>query len=168
MQIKGLIYALAASALLVSALPAAAADQAPPYHGLSEQERQEVRERWDRMSPEERAEVRRQADEYWAGLSDEERAAKRAELRQHQGARSRAHGDRAYGEGHGMTSEERQAHREEMRKRWEAMTPEERQAHRGMMRSPDAGDPRGGKYGPRDGRGKPEGAKGNGKDKPED
>jgi hypothetical protein len=169
MQIKGLTCSLAAAALLFLALPAAA-DETRPYHGLSEEARQEVRERWNQMSPEERAEVRRQADEYWAGLSEEERAAKREELRQHQGGRSRAHGDRAYGEGRGatMTPEERQAHREEMRKRWEAMTPEERQAHRGMMRSPQAADPRQGEYAPRDGKGKPGGAKGYGKDKPEE
>jgi hypothetical protein len=146
MQIRKLIYGLAAAALVAVAFPALS-EPPPPYHGLSEEEREEVRERWDEMSPEERAEVRRRADAYWAGLSEEERAAKREELRQHRG-------DGARGEARQLTNEERQAYREEMRKRWEAMTPEERQAHRGMMRSPQAADPKDGAYG------KPEGEAG--------
>ena len=139
MQIRKLVYGLAAAALVAVAFPALS-EPPPPYHGLSEQEREEVRERWDEMSPEERAELRRRADTHWAGLSEEERAAKREELRKVQGSGNR-------GEARQMTNEERQAHREEMRKRWEAMTPEERQAHRGMMRSPQAAEPKDGAYG---------------------
>lgn len=146
MKFKELFYGLAASSLLALAMPVAA-DETMPYHGLSEQERQQVRDRWSGMSPEERAEVRRKADEYWGGLSDEERAAKREELRKYHGKRSRAQSDTAHGEWHDMTPEERQAHREEMRKRWEAMTPEERQAHRGMMRAPPADSAKAGEFG---------------------
>jgi hypothetical protein len=144
MQIKFLVAGFAAALWLAAALPATA-QEAMPYHGLSEQERQEVRERWDQMSEEERARVRRQADEYWAGLSEEEREARREELRQYQGQRSRAHGD---GAGMGaMTPEQREAHRAEMQKRWEAMTPAEREAHRQQMRNPKAADPHQGVYG---------------------
>ena len=144
MRIKFLVTGLAAALWLAGALPATAQD-AKPYHGLSEQERQEVRERWDQMSEAERGRVQRQADEYWAGLSDEERETRREELRQYHGERSRAHGD---GTGMGaMTPEEREAHRAEMQKRWEAMTPEEREAHRQQMRNPKAADPHQGIYG---------------------
>jgi len=125
MRIKFLVTGLAAALWLAATFPAAA-QEAKPYHGLSEQERQEVRERWDQMSEAERARVRRQADEYWAGLSEEEREAKRAELRQYHGQGSRAHGDVA-GMG-GMTSEEREAHRQQ-------------------MRNPNAADPHQGIYG---------------------
>jgi hypothetical protein len=85
MRIKFLATGLAAALWLAAALPATA-QEAKPYHGLSEQDRQEVRERWDQMSEEERARVRRQADEYWAGLSEEEREAKRQELRSTMGS----------------------------------------------------------------------------------
>lgn len=158
MQIKNLLHAAVAATLLSLAMPATA-DRNMPYHGLSEEQRQEVRERWEQMTPEEQAKVRRQADEYWSGLSDEERAAKREELHRYhsRGSRSRAHDDWK-----SMTSEERQAHREEMRQRWEAMTPEERKAHPGMMRDQRAADPEKGEYGRRDGK-----AKGERKGKPE-
>jgi hypothetical protein len=130
MHIKGWNYALAASALLFLA-PPLVADRGMPYHGLSEEERAEVRQQWDSMTPEERQALQQRARDYWAGLSDEERAAKREELRQYhsRGGRSRAHG-----EFHNLTGEERAADRQQLRERWEAMTPEEREAHRAMMR----------------------------------
>lgn len=136
MEIKSLILAAATVVMLALALPAAAGDPPQPYHGMSEQERQEVRERWAGMSEEERAELRRKANAYWGGLSEEERAARREELRKYH------RGDGAHGAWHDMSPEEREAHREEMRERWQNMTPEEREAHRGMMRGPRADEVR--------------------------
>jgi hypothetical protein len=135
MKIKGLLYTAAAAGLVSLGLSANVQAE-PPYHGLTEQEREEVRARWDQMSPEEREQVRQKAQDYWAGLSEEERAQKREELR-----KQRGEGSRAYNEWAQMTPEERQARREEMRARWEQMTPEERRAHRAKMRSPGTGDP---------------------------
>lgn len=141
MHIKSLFYAATATALLALALalPATADDSSRPYHGLSQQERQEVRERWAGMSAEERAELRRKADDYWVGLSEEEREARREELRRYH--RGDADGG-MHSDWHAMSPEERQAQREEMRERWQNMTPEEREAHRGMMRSPRADEVR--------------------------
>lgn len=162
MHIKSLLYAASAVALLVLALPAAAEDSARPYHGLSEQERQEVRERWAGMSPEERAELRRKADAYWAGLSEEEREARREELRKYQRGDG---GGGMHGDWHAMSPEERQAQQEEMRERWQNMTPEEREAHRGMMRSPRADEVRQGAPGASQGKAYGKSGKGDDGDK---
>ena len=80
MQIKMLIFSMAAAALLMVTLPASA-DEARPYHGLSDQERQEVRERWDEMSAEERAAHREAMQERRGGMTPEERAAHRQMMR---------------------------------------------------------------------------------------
>jgi hypothetical protein len=166
MHIKSLFYAASAAALLALAMPlsAAADDSARPYHGLSQQEREEVRERWAGMSAEERAELRRKADAYWAGLSEEEREARREELRRYH--RGDADGG-MHSDWHAMSPEERQAQREEMRERWQNMTPEEREAHRGMMRSPRADEVRRGADGGSQGKdyGKDGKYDGGGKDK---
>jgi hypothetical protein len=82
MQFKTLLVSLAAGALLAAALPATAEDP-DPHRGLTEQQREQMRERWEQMSPEERAELRRRSDAYWAGLSEAEREAKREELRKY-------------------------------------------------------------------------------------
>lgn len=82
MQIRTLLVSLAAGALLAAALPAIAEDP-DPHHGLTEQQREQMRARWEQMSPEEKAELRRRSDAYWAGLSEEEREARREELRKY-------------------------------------------------------------------------------------
>ena len=141
MQIKTLIYSLAAAALLMATMPASA-DEARPYHGLSDQERQEARERWDEMSAEERAEARRQG-----ARAHGERGRMTAEERE-------AHREAMQERWEGMTPEEREAHREAMQQRRGAMTPEEREAHRQMMRDRHADDPQEGAYGKRKGYGR--------------
>jgi hypothetical protein len=102
MQIKFLATGLAAALWLAGALPATAQD-AKPYHGVSEQQRQEVRERWDQMSEAEREAHRAEMQKRWEAMSPEEREAHRQQMRNpnaadpHQGI---------YGKGYGKSQGE--------------------------------------------------------------
>src|SRR5690606_24643267 len=76
MQIKSLIYGFVAAALLSPALPAAA-DPATPAQDEARDVREELRARWEAMTPEERQAHREEMQKRWAEMTPEERAAHR-------------------------------------------------------------------------------------------
>lgn len=76
MQIKSLLYGFVAAALLSPAL-VAAADPATPDQGEARDVREELRARWEAMTPEERQAHREEMQKRWAEMTPEERAAHR-------------------------------------------------------------------------------------------
>jgi hypothetical protein len=72
---------------------------------------QELRDKWQKMSPEERAARRNAMREHWEKMSPEERSEMRKKMKEHWMK---------------MTPEEREARRKEMREHWEKMSPGER------------------------------------------
>lgn len=118
-----LIRTLAAAGLAIGiSLPALAenngANSAPPpaegSAGMNEEpsvERTEMRDKWQKLSPEERVARRKEMREHWEKMPPEEREALRKKMKEHWVK---------------MAPEEREDQRKEMREHWEKMSPEER------------------------------------------
>lgn len=83
MRINGLLYGLVAAVLVSLALPAVA-DQTAPDQGMSSEVRQvreELRARWEAMTPEERQAHREEMQKRWEAMTPEERKAHRGMMR---------------------------------------------------------------------------------------
>lgn len=80
MQIKSLLYGFVAAALMSPALPAAAEPESPGQ-GEARDVREELRARWEAMTPEERQAHREEMQRRWAEMTPEERQAHRDMMR---------------------------------------------------------------------------------------
>jgi hypothetical protein len=129
-----LIPSLAAAGFVISiSLPALAENNgansaSPPAEGSADMnekssvERAEMHNKWQKLSPEERAARRKEMREHWEKMPPEEREALRKKMKEHWVK---------------MAPEEREAQRKEMREHWEKMSPEERDQFKRDMEKQD-------------------------------
>jgi len=77
------LFALSAIAAELSA--PAGADQPPANQGGAPliNPRKQMREHWERMSPEEREQVRKKMKDHWDSMTPEQREASRKQMREH-------------------------------------------------------------------------------------
>ena len=114
-----LIQSLAAAGLAFGiSLPVLAENNgrnnAPPPDARTDKpaaDRTEMRDKWQKLSPDERAARRNEMREHWEKMPPEERDALRKKMKDHWVK---------------MSPEEREARRKEMREHWAKMSPEER------------------------------------------
>jgi len=119
---------------------------------LTQEERQARREQWQKLSEEERAQLREERREQWQGMTPEEQAQVREQVRERREEQRQ--------KWQALSPEEQAQIREQRRQRWEAMSPEQqeqirqrRQEHRRIHSSQrssgsDAGQRGGGGRGP--------------------
>lgn len=112
LAVAGLALSINLSALAEERLDNAPSPRAPIERGTpSGKPSPEMRDRWQNMSPEERAERRKAMREHWDKMPPEERSEMRRKMKEHWMK---------------MPPEEREARRKAMREHWEKMSPEER------------------------------------------
>ena len=58
-------------------------DQSAVTHDSDSAQREEMREHWEKMSPEERKQIRARMQEHWEKMSPEQREVRRKEMREH-------------------------------------------------------------------------------------